>query len=323
MKKFLKVIAIIAIVIVSVVVFLLVKNYIDSQKPSMKDNYYTEFKSEATLESKYAGTGSYAVSDLVFKADDETLKNIRVWYPTVAEENNQEYPLIIVNNASNMAALNYKPFFSRLASWGFIVVGNDDRQSGTGASASKTLEFILNLNSNTESKLYNKISDENIAIIGYSQGGAGAIRAVTEFENSEKFKTIFTGSAAYALLSENMGWGYDASKIKIPYFMTAGTGTSDDSGVADILTEYGGVAPLASLVENYNVITDDVFKVRARVVGAEHEDMQLRTDGYMTAWMLYQLCGDEEAAGVFIGDKAELLNNSNWQDVEKNIRPQS
>ena len=62
----------------------------------------------------------------------------------------------------------------------------------------------------------------------------------------------------------------------------------------------------------------DVQKVRARAVGAEHEQMLMRSDGYMTAWMLYQLAGDEEAAAVFVGENAEILHNNNWQDVEKN-----
>ena len=99
--------------------------------------------------------------------------------------------------------------------------------------------------------------------------------------------------------------------------MTASTGTSDDSG-KDSNTEYGGVAPLSSLVDIYNNMTDNVFKVRARVTNAEHEDMLLRTDGYMTAWMLYHLQNDADAGKVFIGDDAEILNNSNWQDIEKN-----
>ena len=65
-------------------------------------------------------------------------------------------------------------------------------------------------------------------------------------------------------------------------------------------------------------MSDNVFKIRARATGAEHEDMLLRTNGYMTAWMLYQLKNDEEAGTVFIGDNAEILNNKNWQDIEKN-----
>ena len=38
----------------------------------------------------------------------------------------------------------------------------------------------------------------------------------------------------------------------------------------------------------------------------------------MTAWMLWQLQGDAEAARVFVGDDAEILTNANWQDIEKN-----
>ena len=99
--------------------------------------------------------------------------------------------------------------------------------------------------------------------------------------------------------------------------MVAGTGKSDDSG-SDPEISFGGVSPLSALVSNYTSISDNVQKVRARAVGAEHEQMLMRSDGYMTAWMLYQLTEDKEAATVLAGDNAEILHNSNWQDVEKN-----
>ena len=224
--------------------------------------------------------------------------------------------MIVVVNASGTPAFKYEPWFKRLASWGFIVVGNEDPQAGTGETTSIMLDYLLNLPKNH--KLNGRLDTENIGIVGFSQGGAGALAAVTMYDNGSAYKTIFTGSAAYPFLAGNMGWKYDVSKIKIPYFMAAGTGATDDKGVADITKEYAGVAPLASLVENYETISDDVLKVRARATGAEHEDMLARSDGYMTAWMLWQLCGDEEAASVFIGENAEILHNNNWQDVEKN-----
>ena len=100
---------------------------------------------------------------------------------------------------------------------------------------------------------------------------------------------------------------------------TAGTGNTDDNGgsIHDD-KNLAGIAPLASLVENYDGITADVFKLRARVTGAEHQDMLHLTDGYMTAWMLYHLQGDTEAASVFVGENADILTNNGWQDVEKN-----
>lgn len=321
MKKMLKIIGVvlvsIVVLIAAAVVFLIVKNKIDSGKAWLADDYYMAFQSDSALEKKYAGIGTYDVSNTVIKSGDNVIKNIRIWYPAELENKTGQYPMIIVVNGSNTAALNYEAFFKRLASWGFIVVGNDDRQTGTGLSASATLEYMLSLGNDKSSIFYEKISQENIGIVGYSQGGAGAVRAVTEYENSSQFKTIFTGSAAYPLLAKNMGWEYDVSKITIPYFMTAGTASSDDTGKYSE-NDFAGVAPLFSLIDNYNEIGGSVFKLRARASGAEHGEMQMRTDGYMTAWMLYHLQKDEEAGKAFIGENAEILSNVNWQDIEKN-----
>ena len=143
-------------------------------------------------------------------------------------------------------------------------------------------------------KFYEKIDVQNIGIAGSSKG-----------------------CAAHSYLAQMWG-GYDASKVSIPWFMTAAAGTSDDTGAMGADTEWLGVAPLSSLVENYDAMPDYVFKLRARVAGAEHEEMQMKTDGYMTAWMLYQLQGDEEAGKALTGENAEILRNANWQDIEKN-----
>ena len=321
MKKVMKIIGIVLLCIVALVVVLIVVNMIktaiNNKRVWIPDNYYTAFESDSALEKKYAGLGEYEVKELEFDSENKSIDKIRVWYPNEAE--NRQYPVIVIVNASNTAALNLKPAYARLASWGFIVVGNDDRQTGTGKTASETLDYVLNLNKDKNSELFGKIDEEHIGCVGYSQGGAGAINAVTKFENSDKFTALFTGSASYALLSKNMGWGYDVSQINIPYFMTAGTGNTDDNGgsIHDD-KNLAGIAPLASLVENYDGITADVFKLRARVTGAEHQDMLHLTDGYMTAWMLYHLQGDTEAASVFVGENADILTNNAWQDVEKN-----
>lgn len=315
MKKVLKIIGIVFLILVIIIVILSIKGYIESQKPVYEDDYYKDFQSNEELETKYSKLGNYEVSYEEHELENSSIKKIRIWYPKELENNNNEYPMIIVVNASGVPAFRYEPFFKRLASWGFIVVGNEDGQTGTGETTSITLDYMLNISN--DSKLYNKIDKNNIGIIGYSQGGAGAIRAVTEFENGKNYKTIFTGSAAYPFLANNIGWNYDTSKIKIPYFMTAGTGKSDDSG-KDSSKEFGGVAPLSSLIENYDKITNDVFKIRARSVGTEHEDMLVQTDSYMTAWMLYQLQDDKEASKIFVGDDAEILHNKKWQDIEKN-----
>lgn len=79
-----------------------------------------------------------------------------------------------------------------------------------------------------------------------------------------------------------------------------------------------GIAPLWSLQENYNALPDDIMKIYARRVNTDHGNMLANADGYMTAWFMYHLQGDEEAGSIFLGDAAEILNNANRQDVEKN-----
>ena len=39
----------------------------------------------------------------------------------------------------------------------------------------------------------------------------------------------------------------------------------------------------------------------------------------MTAWFMYWLQGDQEAGKAFLGEDAEILSNTCWQDIEKNI----
>ena len=319
MRKVMKLV----LILLGVILILLIAGffYIKSKLPNgggnndITEGYYERFQSDAPLEMRYANPGAFETSYTEFVSDNESIGKVRVWYPTELEGSDKMWPMIMVVNASGTPASSFEPFFPRLATWGFVVVGNEDGQTGNGQTASITLDFMLHLPS--DSVLAGKIDYSNMGIIGYSQGGAGAICAVTNYENGALYKAIFTGSAAYPTLAKNMGWEYDASKVTIPYFMVAGTGKSDDSG-SDPETSYGGVSPLSALTSNYNSISDDVQKVRARAVCAEHEQMLMRSDGYMTAWMLYQLAGDEEAAAVFAGENAEILHNNNWQDVEKN-----
>ena len=68
----------------------------------------------------------------------------------------------------------------------------------------------------------------------------------------------------------------------------------------------------------YNNISDSVSKIIARRKDTDHGDMLPYADGYMTAWFMYWLNGDTEAGNVFFGEEAEILSNSNWQDVQKN-----
>lgn len=47
--------------------------------------------------------------------------------------------------------------------------------------------------------------------------------------------------------------------------------------------------------------------------------MLYSADGYVTAWFMWQLQGDEEASKAFVGSDAEIVKNRLYQNVNKNI----
>ena len=313
-RLFLKIVFAILLALVVFVAFIAVKAWWSNRQPLVAEGYYQATVSGGELERRYTERGEYELSKLAFDVADDTMRSIYVWMPQSVAPSPR--PIIIVVNGSNAIASRCEPFFERLASWGFVVVGNDDPMAGRGDSTSRTLDFLLAAADDDEHPLYGLIDISKIGIAGYSQGGAGALRAATEFANSHCYTTLFTCSAACQLLSQNLGWAYNPAKLQIPYFMVAGTGMSDAGDGKD---GWVGVTPLASLEENYAVVPEGVERVMARRVNAEHEDMMACSDAYLTAWMLYRLCGDEQAAQVFVGDTAEIRHNGLWQDVKSNM----
>lgn len=51
-----------------------------------------------------------------------------------------------------------------------------------------------------------------------------------------------------------------------------------------------------------------------------HDDMLYKADGYVTAWFMWQLQGDENAATAFIGNDPEILKNPLYQDQKTTLK---
>ncbi|MEE3488366.1 MAG: alpha/beta hydrolase [Bulleidia sp.] len=273
-------------------------------------NYWKSAKPAGEIEAKYTALGSHAAEHLELDAGDDVCKKYTVYYPSDMKDG-ETYPLVVMVNGTGIKASSYKEVLKHLSSWGFIVFGNEDDNSWSGASTSKTLDDALAQNENTESPLYHRIDTDHIGVGGHSQGGVGTINAVTAQENGSMYKAMWTASTTFHDLSVLLQWPYDVSKVSIPYMMVAGTNASDAGDGKD----NAGIAPLSSLNENFDAIPDGVPKVMAREKNMDHGDMLRFADGYMTAWFMYWLQGDEEAGKAFFGDSAEILTNPNWQDV--------
>ncbi|RCX16407.1 chlorophyllase-like protein [Fontibacillus phaseoli] len=287
-------------------------------------HYYKFTKTEQPIEKQYTALGKYKVSFAEFEANDETSKKYEIWYPRELESSEIKYPVVVVANGTGIPASSYRAFFKHLASWGFIAVGNEDGNSRTGASSESSLKFLLELSRDSNSIFYGKVDIDHIGIGGHSQGGVGAINAVTSQDHGNMYKALYAVSTTSPYWGQEnifgLEWSYDLSKVNIPTFMAAGTGSFDAGTAEDITaTEGQGINPLWSLQANYEALPDFVEKIIARKTAVDHSETYQAIDGYMTAWFMWHLQGDEEAGKAFKGSNAEILHNSLYQDVESNI----
>lgn len=301
MKKVLKIIGIIILIPIVLIIGLLV---LLSFVPAVPKNYTKEVKTGGDIEAKYLAMGEYKVKSTKSKATELTKYNY-VYYPEELENSNRKYPVVVVLNGTGVLPKKYKALFEHLASWGFIVVGNDDGSTGFGKSADETIDYIKEANEDKDSVLYGKIDIDNIGITGHSQGGAGVFTSISIMDYKDEYKTAVALSPTHEESALAFGWNYDLTKINIPTLIIAGT-------QGDFETQM--VLPLEKMIDMYNKIPSS--KVMMRRIGADHGQMLYSADGYVTAWFMWQLQGDEQASKAFIGDNPEILNNDFYQDVQ-------
>lgn len=310
MKKILKIIGIVFLVIVVLVVGIFL--YMTS-RPFVPKNYIENVKTGGDIEEKYLQMGQYEVSYMENNAM-QSYKKYEIWYPSEITSSDKKYPVVVFANGTGVKASKYKALFEHLASWGFICIGTEDEYAWNGFSAEMCIRILLKLNENEtvegyDNVFYQKIDTDNIGITGHSQGGAGVINAITDTRHYDVYKTAVALSPANEELSAALDWNYDAAKINIPILLLSGTGNADENLVVN----------LQQLESIYDHIPDTNFKVMARRKDADHGDMLYFSDGYVTAWFMWQLQGDNEAAKAFVGDNAEILGNDLYQDHKINL----
>lgn len=294
-------------------------------------NYYNYTQTAGEIEMKYTAFGDKNVSYMEFNASDDVIGKYAMWYPRELENMGEKYPVVIFANGTGSTSATYKPFMEHLASWGFIAIGNDDKNTRSGASAESTLQFLIQVNEDPDGIFYHKIDLDNIGIGGHSQGGVAAFNMVTNQEHGFMIKALYAASATSSYHTGVMAdqWEYNLTEITIPTFLTSGTGYWD-AGTAMTKDQVNdeesnvvqGICPLWSLQENYTSLPDAIDKVMARKKNTDHGNSYKQFDGYMTAWFMYYLQGDQEAGKAFTNG-GELSANNMYQDVQTTINEQN
>lgn len=298
MKIAVKVLKMIGIAVLVIIVLLAILIFRIFTAPMVPKNYTKTVETGGEIEAAYMAAGQYRVKHIEAEAPGDWKKFV-AYYPADLEGTESTFPVVVFANGTGVGASRYQAIFQHLASWGFIVLGNEDPSTCTGASAEATLVRLLEQNNDLDSVFYQKVDTEHIGISGHSQGGVAVFNVVSEQPHGELYTCAVSLSPTEWALAMDIGLDYDPGKMTTPTLILA-------AAENDVITP-DGVKGLAEAIP--------AGTVRALRPGMDHGKMLYSADGYVTAWFMWQLQGDQNAAKAFAGESPEILNNAMYQDA--------
>lgn len=308
MRKALKIVGIIVLVLI-VGIFILLK-FLGS-RPAVPANYTQDIETGGSIEAKYMAAGGHEVSTYE-EPVLQSFSKYTIYYPTELETTDEKYPVIVVCNGSGTPISKFPSVPEHFASWGFIVIGTEEGYDWSGFSAEMCIRHLQKLNDNerideNENVFYQKVDFDNVGIVWHSQGGVGVLNAVTEQKHADIYKTAVSLSPTNKELAHNLEWDYDATLVDTPILLIAGAGGGDDWVITG---------------EQLQAIYSDIDnnKVMLRRKDTPHNETLYAANGYVTAWFMWHLQGDDEAAKAFAGDNTEIYVNSLYQDQHTNLQ---
>lgn len=223
-------------------------------------------------------------------------------------------------------------FLSEVASHGFLVIaigpmpqegqrgaggpmGQPGQPGGGGAAQPKTSQLISAIdwaiaqNADNNSPYYNKLDVSKIAVAGMSCGGLQAMEAAPDPRVSTVMicnsGIINSGGGSMggmpALTKEHL------KKVHTPIIYLLGG--ESDIAYANGMDDFKQINHVPAFVANMNVGHGGTYM---QPHGGEFAKVA-------SAWVLWQLKGDKEAAKMFAGNPAGLAANPNWKVEKKNI----
>lgn len=287
--------------IVLLVLILLIAGFLFwlSRRPFVPNDYTETVETGGALEAKYLAMGPYEVKQVKAEAPEDW-KEFVAYYPAQLEDSGDQWPAVVFVNGTGVYAAKYPALFRHLASWDFIVLGNEDPGTFSGDSTDATLAWLLEQNGDPDSVFYQKVDTAHMGLSGHSQGGVGVFNAISEQPNGGLYTCAVSLSPTQEDLAAALNIPYDPSKTVIPTLVLAGTSN-------DVITPEG-------MEKLYGKLGGP--KAMALRTDTDHGSMLYSGDGYVTAWLMYWLRGDEEAGKAFWGEAPELAGNPNWRGVQ-------
>ncbi|GAA5056179.1 poly(ethylene terephthalate) hydrolase family protein [Nocardia callitridis] len=281
----------------------------------------------AGIESKYFADGPSAVTErLGIGCCDATGARYDLWYPSDLESGPGRHPIILWGNGSNAVPSQYTHLLRHLASWGFVVIATENKNTGSGAEIRQSLEFLLGREQDPSSVFHGKLDRGAVGAMGHSQGATGAVNALRD--SGGAIKTAVPLELPSQALCSSGGTCPDTRQLTTGSLFLV-NGSRDGISPSNQLLPWQ-VVGLHSNRAYYEATPPQVPKVWATYNGADHNDPQGQPDcgaasnpcgvgvfgylGYPTAWLRAQLTGDPEARSAFRSGGELFAPSPNWSN---------
>jgi hypothetical protein len=218
------------------------------------------------------------------------------FHPTTMGQGGVRHPVVIWGNGTGADPATYNTLLTHWASHGFIVAAANTPNAGSGREMLAGLDYLTTANGQAGNRFNGVVDLAKVASSGHSQGGGGAIAAARD----PRVKTMMPLQGA--------GGGAITNTALTAIFF---------SGQNDTLVNPSGVRSAWSRASN-------IPAAYAEARGATH--FTINDSAYRpatTAWLKWQLDGDQTARSEFVGANCGLCTSRDWSAYEVNARLQA
>jgi hypothetical protein len=244
-----------------------------------------------SVDGKWAGAGPFAVTTQQSGAGQTIYRPAQLGTLGCTK-----HPVVLWGNGTGTSPSNYDALLRHWASHGFIVAAANTAQAYSGKEMLAGLDYLEAQDHLAGSVFAGRVDTAHVAAAGHSQGGGGAINAGGDRRVGV---TLPIQPSPYASIGALHG----------PMFLLAGQ--------YDVL-----VSPALVAKPLYRRATQ-IPAVYGNLAGASHLT-PLRDGGAyrgpMTAWLRYELMGDEQARSVFFGPSCGYCRSSIWTEFLRNAK---
>ena len=265
------------------------------------------------------GTGPYKA----IMKEEATLEAHTIFVPQDLSAFNEENPLPVLvwgNGACYNSPFEHYLFLNEIASYGYIVVATGyipleevpfdfESPRSTTDQQIESIDWVIAQNADKDSPYYNKIDVQAIALAGMSCGGLQTLYNCAD----SRIKTLMVcNSGLFSDASTAMPGMPMPTKDKLNEIHTSVMymlGGESDIAYGNGMDDFSRINHVPACATNLPVGHGGTY---AQPHGGEYSIVA-------TAWLEWQLKGNQEAAKMFKGEDCELSKREGWT-IAKNAK---